>query len=61
MPMRVAGRSGAREAMPGRMDTILNLGLNEKSVEAMVKATGNPRFAWDCYRRFVQMLSLIHI
>ena len=55
MPMLVAVRSGARESMPGMMDTILNLGLNEKSVEAMVKATGNPRFAWDCYRRFVQM------
>ena len=55
MPMLVAVRSGARESMPGMMDTILNLGLNEKSVEAMVKATNNPRFAWDCYRRFVQM------
>ena len=55
MPLLVAVRSGARESMPGMMDTILNLGLNEKSVEAMVKATGNPRFAWDCYRRFVQM------
>ena len=55
MPLLVAVRSGARESMPGMMDTILNLGLNEKSVEAMVKATNNPRFAWDCYRRFVQM------
>ena len=55
MAVVVAVRSGARESMPGMMDTILNLGLNEKSVEAMVKATNNPRFAWDCYRRFVQM------
>ena len=55
MPLLVSVRSGARASMPGMMDTILNLGLNEKSVEAMVKATNNPRFAWDCYRRFVQM------
>ncbi len=55
MPLLVAVRSGARESMPGMMDTILNLGLNDKTVQAMVEATGNARFAWDCYRRFVQM------
>ena len=55
MPLLVSVRSGARESMPGMMDTILNLGLNDETVEAMAKATGNDRFAWDCYRRFVQM------
>lgn len=55
LPMLVAVRSGARESMPGMMDTILNLGLNDETVEALIAATGNPRFAWDCYRRFVQM------
>ncbi|MFM1802842.1 MAG: Pyruvate, phosphate dikinase [Planctomycetota bacterium] len=55
MPLLVAVRSGARDSMPGMMDTILNLGLNDETVEALVKATGNERFAWDCYRRFVQM------
>ena len=55
MPMLVAVRSGARDSMPGMMDTILNLGLNDKAVLALVKATGNERFAWDCYRRFTQM------
>ncbi len=55
MPLLVAVRSGARDSMPGMMDTILNLGLNDKAVEALVKATKNERFAWDCYRRFVQM------
>ena len=55
MPLLVAVRSGARESMPGMMDTILNLGLNDRTVEALCKATENPRFAWDCYRRFVQM------
>ncbi len=55
MPMLVAVRSGARDSMPGMMDTILNLGLNDKSVVALVQATGNERFAWDCYRRFIQM------
>ncbi len=55
MPLLVSVRSGARESMPGMMDTILNLGLNDETVEAMASATGNPRFAWDCYRRFVQM------
>ena len=54
-PMLVAVRSGARDSMPGMMDTILNLGLNDQSVLALVKATNNERFAWDCYRRFIQM------
>src|SRR5262245_54744787 len=51
MPLLVAVRSGARDSMPGMMDTILNLGLNDQTVLALVKATGNERFAWDCYRR----------
>ena len=55
MPLLVAVRSGARDSMPGMMDTILNLGLNDQSVVALAKATGNERFAWDCYRRFIQM------
>jgi pyruvate,orthophosphate dikinase len=55
MPLLVSVRSGARDSMPGMMDTILNLGLNDVTVLALVKATGNERFAWDCYRRFVQM------
>ncbi len=55
MPLLVAVRSGARDSMPGMMDTILNLGLNDETVLALVKATQNERFAWDCYRRFVQM------
>jgi len=54
-PLLVAVRSGARDSMPGMMDTILNLGLNDKTVLALEKASGNPRFAWDCYRRFIQM------
>ena len=54
-PLLVAVRSGARDSMPGMMDTILNLGLNDDTVLALVRATGNERFAWDCYRRFVQM------
>jgi pyruvate,orthophosphate dikinase len=54
-PLLVAVRSGARDSMPGMMDTILNLGLNDKTVVALEKASGNPRFAWDCYRRFIQM------
>ena len=48
-------RSGARESMPGMLDTVLNLGLNDESVEGLAKATENERFAWDSYRRFVQM------
>ncbi|MEI6396800.1 MAG: pyruvate, phosphate dikinase [Candidatus Taylorbacteria bacterium] len=55
MPLLVSVRSGARDSMPGMMDTILNLGLNDDSVLALAKATGNERFAWDCYRRLVQM------
>jgi pyruvate,orthophosphate dikinase len=54
-PLLVSVRSGARDSMPGMMDTILNLGLNDKTVEALKHATGNGRFAWDSYRRFVQM------
>ncbi|MFM1851868.1 MAG: hypothetical protein RIS54_1552 [Verrucomicrobiota bacterium] len=54
-PLLVAVRSGARDSMPGMMDTILNLGLNDETVVALEKATNNPRFAWDCYRRFIQM------
>ena len=54
-PLLVSVRSGARDSMPGMMDTILNLGLNDETVEALARKTGNPRFAWDCYRRFVQM------
>jgi pyruvate, orthophosphate dikinase len=54
-PLLVSVRSGARDSMPGMMDTILNLGLNDETVEALSKKTGNARFAWDCYRRFVQM------
>jgi pyruvate,orthophosphate dikinase len=54
-PLLVAVRSGARDSMPGMMDTILNLGLNDQTVLSLVKATKNERFAWDCYRRFIQM------
>ena len=56
-PLLVSVRSGARASMPGMMDTVLNLGLNEDVVEVMAKKTGNPRWAWDCYRRFIQMYS----
>jgi pyruvate,orthophosphate dikinase len=55
MPLLVAVRSGARDSMPGMMDTILNLGLNDQTVLALAYATKNERFAWDCYRRFIQM------
>src|SRR5471032_2250080 len=54
-PLLVAVRSGARDSMPGMMDTILNLGLNDQTVLSLAKATKNERFAWDCYRRFIQM------
>ena len=54
-PLLVSVRSGARDSMPGMMDTILNLGLNDETVQALAKASDNERFAWDCYRRFVQM------
>ena len=67
-PLLLSVRSGARESMPGMMDTILNLGINDEVVEALAKKTGNAKFAWDSYRRFLQMygsvvmeLSLIHI
>ena len=56
-PLLVSVRSGARASMPGMMDTILNLGLNEQVVEVLAKKSGNPRWAWDCYRRFIQMYS----
>ena len=56
-PLLVSVRSGARASMPGMMDTILNLGLNEKVVGVLSKKSGNPRWAWDCYRRFIQMFS----
>src|SRR5688572_23030493 len=54
-PLLVSVRSGARESMPGMLDTVLNLGLNDRSVEGLARATENERFAWDSYRRFVQM------
>jgi pyruvate, orthophosphate dikinase len=54
-PLLVSVRSGARESMPGMLDTVLNLGLNDESVEGLARTTGNDRFAWDSYRRFVQM------
>jgi len=55
MPLLVSVRSGARDSMPGMMDTILNLGLNDETVLTFAKATSNERLAWDCYRRFIQM------
>ncbi len=55
LPLLLSVRSGARASMPGMMDTILNLGMNDQAVEALSKLSGNPRFAWDSYRRFVQM------
>src|SRR3954449_10252743 len=54
-PLLVSVRSGARESMPGMLDTVLNLGLNDRSVEGLAERTDNARFAWDSYRRFVQM------
>src|SRR5487761_161363 len=54
-PLLVSVRSGARDSMPGMMDTILNLGLNDETVLTLAAATKNERFAWDCYRRFIQM------
>ncbi|MBO4354376.1 MAG: pyruvate, phosphate dikinase, partial [Clostridia bacterium] len=56
-PLLVSVRSGARASMPGMMDTILNLGLNEDVVDVLAKKSNNPRWAWDCYRRFIQMFS----
>src|SRR5687767_2485014 len=54
-PLLVSVRSGARESMPGMMDTVLNLGLNDQTVQGLIRRTNNPRFAYDSYRRFVQM------
>src|SRR5713226_9359960 len=54
-PLLVSCRSGARVSMPGMMDTVLNIGLNESTLRGLIDKTGNERFAWDCYRRFVQM------
>src|SRR5271155_6086238 len=54
-PLLFAVRSGARDSMPGMMDTILNLGLNDETVHGLISASGNERFAYDCYRRFIQM------
>ena len=56
-PLLMSVRSGARASMPGMMDTILNLGLNDQAVEGLAKLTGNERFAYDSYRRFIQMFS----
>ncbi len=56
-PLLVSVRSGARASMPGMMDTILNLGLNEDVVNVIAEKSNNPRWAWDCYRRFIQMYS----
>src|SRR5256714_5415709 len=56
-PLLVSVRSGARESMPGMMDTILNLGLNDRSVEGLARTTENERYAWDCHRRFAQMIA----
>jgi len=54
-PLLLSVRSGARDSMPGMMDTILNLGMNDETVEIIARKTSNPRFAWDSYRRFLQM------
>ena len=56
-PLLVSVRSGARASMPGMMDTVLNLGLNDDTVQALARSSGNERFAWDSYRRFIQMYS----
>jgi pyruvate,orthophosphate dikinase len=58
-PLLVSVRSGAKFSMPGMMDTVLNLGLNDRSVQGLARKAGNPRFAWDCYRRFIQMFSSV--
>jgi pyruvate,orthophosphate dikinase len=58
-PLLVSVRSGAKFSMPGMMDTVLNLGLNDRSVEGLARLTSNPRFAWDCYRRFIQMFGSV--
>src|SRR3954454_1578569 len=60
-PLLVSVRSGARESMPGMLDTVLNLGLNDRSVEGLARATDNDRFAWDSYRRFILMFgNVVH-
>src|ERR671931_1829333 len=60
-PLLVSVRSGARESMPGMLDTVLNLGMNDTSVQGLARATSNERFAWDPYRRFVQMFgNVVH-
>ena len=58
-PLLVSVRSGAKFSMPGMMDTVLNLGLNDRSVKGLARLTSNPRFAWDCYRRFIQMFGSV--
>ena len=58
-PLLISVRSGARVSMPGMMDTVLNLGLNDESIKGVIKMTGNERFAWDSYRRFIQMYSSV--
>src|SRR5215218_5413086 len=58
-PLLVSVRSGARESMPGMLDTVLNLGLNDESVEGLARTTGNERFAWDSYRRVVQVFGSV--
>src|SRR4051812_49444462 len=58
-PLLVSVRSGARESMPGMLDTVLNLGLNDDSVQGLARATGNERFAWDSYRRVVEMFGAV--
>lgn len=58
-PLLVSVRSGAAISMPGMMDTVLNLGLNEQTLEGMIKKSNNPRFGWDAYRRFIQMFGNI--
>src|SRR5438128_8173205 len=58
-PLLVSVRSGAKFSMPGMMDTVLNLGLNDRTVLGLAQRTRNPRFAWDCYRRFIQMFAAV--
>src|SRR5262245_48335036 len=58
-PLLVSGRSGAKFSMPGMMDTVLNLGLNSSTLDGLIAGTGNPRFAYDAFRRFIQMFSKI--
>src|SRR5437868_6086038 len=60
-PLLLSVRSGAKFSMPGMMNTILNLGLNDETTEGLAKKTGNPRFAYDCYRRFIQMFGEVSL